>query len=476
MSAAPAGRRPSEAPDAARTAAVRILHEVLEKGAYSNLAASGARLPASMAARDRAFASAAVYGTLARVVSIDAVLSRFSRQPVARLQPWVRTVLRLGLWQLLWSRSVPPSAACDTSVDLVRRFAGAGAAGYVNAVLRAAARAGDAAAFPDDDPSAPADVRAAALSVRRSLPDWIARRLLDAYGDEADALAEAFLGTPRLTVRTNLLRTTPEALAARLADEGAAASPGAFLPEALAVELGGRPVAALPSFREGLFFVQDEAAMLVAHLVDPAPGQAVLDACAAPGGKSTHLAERMGDEGRVDARDAQEGRLGLIRDNAARLGLSSVSFAARDASEPDAAGPAYDRVLADVPCSGLGLLAKKPEIRLTMTEERAAALVPLQARILAAAAESVRPGGLLVYSTCTVLPDENGRQADAFLAAQAGRFEPAPFADLLPTRLRALDPALEAQAAAGRIQLLPHRHGCDGFFVARFRRTEGSPR
>jgi 16S rRNA (cytosine967-C5)-methyltransferase len=180
----------------------------------------------------------------------------------------------------------------------------------------------------------------------------------------------------------------------------------------------------------------------------------------------------MGGKGRIVARDSQEGRLGLIRDNCARLGCGIVETEARDASEPDPAGGRFDLVLADVPCSGLGLLAKKPEIRLHMTEERAAALPGLQFRILSAAAESVGPGGRLVYSTCTVLPEENGGVADAFLREQSGRFVPDPFEDRLPGRLAELDPDLRAQAAAGRLQLLPHRHGCDGFFIARFRRTE----
>ncbi len=444
---------------------------MLEKGAYSNLAATEARLPGAMDARDRAFASAAVYGTLARILSIDAVLARFSRTPPPKLQPWIRTILRLGLWQLLWSRSVPPSAACDTSVELARRFANAGAAGYVNAVLRSAARAADAGTFPPDDPSAPLAARAAGLSVRASLPVWMARRLLETYGTDAGPLAEAFLRTPRLTVRANLGRTTVDGLAAALAAEGVKTEPGRFMDEALALTLEGHPVPGLAAFRQGLFFVQDEAAMLVSHVADPRAGDAVLDACAAPGGKTTHLAQLMGGTGRIVARDSQEGRLGLIRDNCARLGCGNVETEARDATEPDSGGPRFAVVLVDVPCSGIGLLAKKPEIRLHMTEERADALPGLQLRILSAAADSVAPGGRLVYSTCTVLPAENGGVVDAFLVEQAGRFVPEPFDGMLPPRLAVIDPDSRTQAASGRLQLLPHRHGCDGFFIARFRRT-----
>lgn len=424
-----------------------------------------------MDARDRAFASAATYGTLSRIPSIDALLARFSRTPVEKLQPWVRTVLRLGLWQLYFSRSVPPSAACDTSVDLARRFANAGAAGYVNAVLRSAARTPDAAQFPADVPGESVQKRAASLAVRRSLPVWMAARLIAAYGPEADALAASFLEAPKTSVRTNRLKTTPERLAARLVEEGVPSVPGAFMDEALTLDLSGHPVHRIPAFLGGGFFVQDEAAMLVTHVADPWPGETVLDVCAAPGGKTTHLAERMGDKGRIVARDSQEGRIGLIRDNCARLGVTCVLTSVRDAAEPEGDGTLYDLVLVDVPCSGLGLLAKKPEIRLNMTEARADALPALQRRILSAAAASVRPGGRLVYSTCTVLPEENGRVVDAFLAEQAGRFEADPFDALLPERLASLDPELTGQARTGRVQLLPNRHGCDGFFVARFRRS-----
>jgi 16S rRNA (cytosine967-C5)-methyltransferase len=389
---------------------------------------------------------------------------------VPRLQPWVRTILRLGVWQLLWSRSVPPRAACDTSVDLARRYANPGAAGYVNAVLRSVARDPAAGTFPPDDPDAsPAD-RAAALGLRHSLPSWMAVRLLDAFGEQAEPLAAAFQEAPRTTARVNRLRTTVADLAARLREEGVDTVPSAFIPEALAIDLDGSPVARLASFREGWFMVQDEAAMLVSRVADPQPGWTVLDACAAPGGKSTHLAELMAGRGRVVAQDASAARIGLVVENAARLGSRIVEPVVRDATDPPADGERYDLVLVDAPCSGLGLLAKKPEIRLTMTEERVAALADLQARILSAAALAVKPGGRLVYSTCTLLPEEDGRQADAFLRDQAGLFEPEPFEDRIPAALAALDATVVDSASAGRLMLLPHRHGCDGFFMARFRR------
>jgi 16S rRNA (cytosine967-C5)-methyltransferase len=424
-----------------------------------------------MDSRDRAFASAATYGTLARILSIDALLARFSRTPIDKLQPWVRTVLRLGFWQLCFSRSVPPSAACDTSVDLARKFANAGAAGYVNAVLRSAARTPDVARFPEDEPSDAPAKRAASLSVRRSLPAWMAGRLISAYGPEADSLAAAFLEAPKTSVRTNSLKTTPARLSSRLAEEGVPNTPGGFMEEALSLDLSGHPVPRIPAFREGWFFVQDEAAMLVTQIADPKPGESVLDVCAAPGGKTTHLAERMANRGRIVAYDSQEGRIGLIRDNCARLGITCVETGVRDATEPAGERTLYDLVLVDVPCSGLGLLAKKPEIRLNMTEARADALPALQRNILAAAAGNVRPGGRLVYSTCTVLPEENAGMIDSFLADHPGLFVSDPFEGLIPERLAAIDPTLTVQARAGRIQLLPNRHGCDGFFIARLRRS-----
>jgi len=262
-------------------------------------------------------------------------------------------------------------------------------------------------------------------------------------------------------------------LSLRLAEEGVQVFPGIFHPDALRIDLSGRPVNSLPSFSEGLYMVQDEAAMLVSTIAGPLSGQTVADLCAAPGGKTCHMAEVMADQGRICAFDLHAARLDLISQNAQRLGIGCIETRTLDTScipEPDSPVPMADLVLCDVPCSGLGLLARKPDIRLHMDPQAIEGLVDVQRRILDSAARYVKPGGSLVYSTCTLHPDENDRQADGFLERQEGRFTPLGFAGRIPSALGSLDRNLLADAAGGRIRLLPGVHGCDGFFIACFRR------
>jgi 16S rRNA (cytosine967-C5)-methyltransferase len=245
--------------------------------------------------------------------------------------------------------------------------------------------------------------------------------------------------------------------------------------DALRLNLGGRAVYELPEFREGLFMIQDEGAMLASYLLEPEKGQNILDVCSAPGGKSCHIAELMGDKGRVLALDLYETRLELVEQNQGRLGITCIDTEAADSTKLQEEIPQYlgffDGVLADVPCSGLGLLLRKPDIRLTMTYEKMQELIIVQARILRQAADFVKPGGTLVYSTCTINPNENDIQADLFLADRTD-FEKYPFSDILPEKIAASNPEHVESAANARLQLLPDSDGCDGFFIARFRRKK----
>ncbi|MBP7401993.1 MAG: 16S rRNA (cytosine(967)-C(5))-methyltransferase RsmB [Clostridia bacterium] len=446
----------------ARLAALHVLVDVLENRAYSNLSSESHLKAFSLDARDRAFASALIYGTLTRVITIDALLAAVSSIPLDRMEAPVLCILRMGVWQILYSRSVPPHAACSESVALVSRVSNRGAAGMVNGILRRIA-------------SAPPVIPPDRFAMVHSLPDWLADRLIAWFGAEtASVVAEACNEPPPLSIRVNRMRTDPAHLAEILLRDGVTSGPGAFHPDALHLDLGGRPVGTLQAYAQGLFMVQDEAAMLVSTIASPRPGQSVVDVCAAPGGKSCHMAEIMGDKGRVLACDLHPSRLRLVEQNTDRLGLGIVTTRVQDAVQIGQADPPIgpaDLVLCDVPCSGLGLLARKPEIRLNADPEEMAGLPGVQVKILDAAAGLVRPGGTLVYSTCTLDPAENGRQADRFLAAWDGVFSPEGFASSLPAALTARDPGLAADAAAGRMQLLPGRHACDGFYMARFRRS-----
>ena len=449
--------------DAARLAAIRVLQDVLEKGAYANLSSIRQLESRSLTARDRAFASALIYGTISRLPALDYLLERVLDRPLAKLDPAIRTILRAGAWQLYHAHAVPPSAAVNESVKLAQHLANPGAASLVNACLRRLSA--------PDRPELPANKPALAAGLSSELFGYLKKW----YGrDEAIALAAAALeNLSTTTVRANLCRTTPRQLQEMLANEGILSEPGLYCPEALRLDLDGHSIRSLAAFKDGLMTVQDEAAMLVAHIADPQPGWRVIDLCAAPGGKTTHVAEAMNDQGQILALDLSPSRLTLVDEQAARLGLQAIRTAEADATASDwthgLLGQA-DLVLADVPCSGLGLLARKPEIRLTMTHEKITGLIPLQRQILQNAATLVRPGGILVYSTCTINPDENVHQIEQFLASEPGEtFQLETITPYLPDALLK-DPGIAQSAAKGWIQLLPHRHHTDGFFMARLRR------
>ncbi len=471
------GKQPSQRsiprpPDPARRAAVYTLERVLEEGAYANLVLAAALtdetdsndgIAQGLNPQQRSFATAMVYGTLTRLYTIDHVLSeRLQKQSLASLEPTVRTILRLGVFQLLYSRSVPPSAAVDESVRLCQQLARPQACGLVNAVLRSITRE-----QPQINPkNAP---------LFYSLPPELYGYVkLAAGAAEAPVLAEKLLAAPPVTLRTNCLKADPQEISELLAAVGIESTAGRYLPEAVIPELAGRPVQKTLVYQDGLVSVQDEGAMLTSHVVDPQPAERILDICAAPGGKTSHLAELSGDKAEITACDIHSGRVDLIHSQAERLAISSITAYIADATgkdwPPELSGP-YDRILADVPCSGLGLLARKPEIRRNMTHERIQGLLPLQADILDHAASLLKPGGVLVYSTCTFNPAENDGQIDSFLSRFPDLFERENLTRYLPSALLA-DPATAEQAGRGSITLLPHRHGTDGFFIARLRKKE----
>lgn len=462
----PAGGRPRQA-DPARRAAAGILQAVLEEGAFANLSAIQMLEQAGLTALDRRFASALVYGTLSRIWTIDWILSQVSSRPLATLEPWVRTILRMGVWQLYWSRSIPASAAIDESVRLAGRRSRAGAGGYINGLLRGLSRE-------------PIAVPAGNLPVLAGLPPELFGYLRKWFGQpEALALAESFLQpSGAVTARVNLLRGTVDQAVAALAADGVDARPGQYCPAAVSLDLHGHSVRGLSAWQRGLLSIQDEAAMLVGQIAAPEPGWRIVDLCAAPGGKTCHLAELTANNSPILAVDIHPERLKLVAGHAERLGLTAISCLAADAAAADPENDALanlsgaaDLVLADVPCSGLGLLGRKPEIRLHMTHERMQALYPVQAALLRRAAGLVKPGGILVYSTCTMNPAENTGQIEAFLREQPGTFRLDPIAGLLPAGLlRYAD--LAEQSAAGWLQLLPHRHHLDGFFIARLKRVD----
>jgi 16S rRNA (cytosine967-C5)-methyltransferase len=440
----------------ARAVALRVLERVEGEGAFADLALEGEIAAGALAARDAALATELTFGTLRWQRYLDWLLAPHSRRPLAALDAPVRALLRMTAYQIAFLARVPAFAAVSDAVTLARARANRGAPEFVNAVLRSFARRG----AREREPAPPADP-VEALATRWSHPTWLTRRWIERFGpDEAVALMRAMNERPPLTLRANTLRTTREALIQRLAaEEKLAARPTPLAPEGVRVKHGGAP-SGWRSFADGAFAVQDEASMLVARLLEPQAGETVADACAAPGTKTAHLAQLMGNRGRIVAFDPQPARLARVTEAAARLGVTIVE-AIDGAIEARAAAFAggCDAVLVDAPCTNLGVLRRNPEVKWRRAPGDFAEAAGRQRRILSAAATMVRPGGRLVYATCSLEPEENDDVAAAFLAERRDFARDAPAACAIP-----LD-------AHGVLRCLPQRHDTDGFTAVRFRRA-----
>lgn len=443
----------------AREAALKALLHVDTEAGYSNLVLDRTLEEHPLAPRDRALATAIFYGVLERRITLDYTIGRFSSLPLEKISPAALEILRIGAYQILYLEKVPASAAVSESVNLAKACGAKRAAGFVNAVLRSLLRAGGRVPPLPEDPLE-------RLSVEHSCPKWLISLWRKSYGEDAALrLLKSLSDKPDLFARVNNTLADEEQLIGRLRAEGIEAERAGWPEFALrlkkAPELGRSG-----GFREGLFHIQDLSSQILCAMVDPRPGETVLDVCAAPGGKTFTLAERMGDSGTVLAFDKYPQKVGLIRSGAERLRLSCVRAGLRDAADPKSAPEPADRVLCDVPCSGLGILRRKPEIRYK-SPFTIDSLPDLQYFILCKSSESVVSGGVLFYSTCTLNPAENGKVADRF-AAEHPDFAPLPLP--VPEPLgRALD------EPENQMTLLPYAHRTDGFFFAAFKKSRRKP-
>ncbi|MCR4441181.1 MAG: 16S rRNA (cytosine(967)-C(5))-methyltransferase RsmB [Peptococcaceae bacterium] len=440
-----------------REAAYRILTEI-EKGAYANLALDDYLDRHELSSSDRAFVTEIVYGTVRYQLKMDWIIDQLVKK-TGKLETGPRLLLRMSFYQLLFMKRVPPFAVTSEAVRLAKKLFHAGVAGLVNGVLRSYLRCPKQVKWPDcaADP-------ARFLAVVHSHPLWMVKRWIARYGFQASREICEFNNRPAdLWIRTNTLKISPERLASRLKEEGCVVEKGSRVPEALLLKEGPN-IGSLPSFQEGLFTVQDESSMLVSHVLRPQAGQVVLDTCAGPGGKSTHLAQLMKNKGLVVACDVHEHRLRLIEDNAARLGIKIIETRLRDAAsagwEPD---EKYDLVLVDAPCSGLGVLRRRPDSRWRKKEEDIKVLADLQAQILDNAVRLVRPGGRIVYSTCTIEPEENAGVVERIKGIHRG-IRSVDLNPLLP--YRPSDEQEKRDNALGFRQYLPFKDGMEGFFIA----------
>lgn len=426
--------------DRVRFSAAKIIHAVTVDGAYANVELARALRRENFSDLDRRFCTELVYGTIKTAVSLDWKISKYVTRPVEKIDAKVLTVLRLGMYQIFFLDRVPNSAAVNTSVDVAKKFSGIGASKFVNGVLRSAVREPDKSNFPEDE-------TLEAIALKTFHPTWLVKLFAEEFGvEETKKICAADNIEPPLCLRVNFLRTSREKILSELKNFGAQAEESSLAPEGIICKSHG----ALGNFRPlkvGLCQVQDESSMTAAHILDPKAGEFVIDCCAAPGGKATHIAELMKNRGRVVAADIYEQKLEHIRQNSKRLGIKIIEPILLDARE---VGEKFfeqaDRVLVDAPCSGLGVIRRKADLRLKKNIAALDELPKLQLEILLSGGRAVKRGGILVYSACTILKRENEDVVEKFLSA-SGNFQ------LLKTK-----------------NFLPHIDGTDGFFCAKLKK------
>lgn len=451
-----------------RLAAFDILLRIEKERSFADILIDLELSKGDLKGPDRGLLTELVYGVLRRRGSLDHIIDQFSRQKVVKLERNVLILLRLGLYQALFLDRMPVSAAVNETVKLAKVLAPR-AAGFINALLRRADREKAEIRYPDRqiDP-------VGYLSARHSHPRWIIARWLDQVGqEEAEPLAKAMSEAPPMTLRTNTLKITRNALIAMLAAEGANAVTTFFSPDGLNIT-ARTPLAGLPGFREGLFTIQDESSQLAAIFLAPLPGERVLDLCAAPGGKTTHLAQLMSNRGAIMACDTAMRKLALIEENSRRLGITIITTLHRDATKTFSgsgcdplAKDRFDRVLVDAPCSGLGVLRRNPEGKWWKTPADVAERALRQKAILLNGAALLKDGGTLLYAVCSTAPEENEAVIADFLSKRP---------DFMLEDLRALFPGYaDLFTKEGFFRSWPHRQGMDGFFAARLSKRINPP-
>ena len=398
-----------------------VLRDVLDKYQY-------------LSKQERAFLTRLTEGTVERMLTLDYVIDQFSKTKVKKMKSLIRELMRLSVYQIMYMDGVPDSAVCNEAVKLARKRGFSGLSGFVNGVLRSVARGWKDVTFQNE-------------SVRYSVPEWIIDGWNADYGrDVTEKMLEAFMQPAKITVRTNTQKCTPEELKDRLSQEGVTVEAIEGISYAFALS-GFDYLAGLGSFQDGWFYVQDISSMTVAHAADPKKGDYIIDVCAAPGGKSSHLAELLDGSGMVEARDLTEYKVGLIEENILRHDLHNMKAVQQDATLFDEASvEKADILICDLPCSGLGVIGRKSDIRYKMTAEKAHDLAVLQQEMLDTVWKYVKRGGKLIYSTCTIHKEENEDNVAAFLQKH-------PQFTLVEQR-----------------QIFP-MEGSDGFFVAKMIRS-----
>ena len=428
----------------------------VDRGAFADVAIDKVLHQTELSGVDRRLLTELVYGCVRRQRTLDALIDQLATKRTQQ-PPDLRIILRLGLYQLRYLNQIPASAAVNTTVELAKQNGFLGLAGFVNGFLRQYLRSSEVS-----DPLHLSESPIERLGVLHSLPNWIVQVWLDQFGlSETEKLCEYMNLPPHLDLRVNTLRSSLAEVEAAMQSAGIPVERVPHLPQALRVAHGLGAIQHLPGFQEGWWIVQDSSAQLVSYLVDPQPGEVVADACAAPGGKTMHLAELMDDRGTVWACDRTPSRLKRLQQNVDRLQLKSIQIHVGDSRElPQLVGQC-DRVLIDAPCSGLGTLNRHADARWRQTPETVEKLSQLQQEILAHTASWVKPNGTLVYATCTLHPAENESVIHNFLSQNPDWRVDSPGLD------SAIAPFLNPE---GWAKVLPHQQGMDGFFMIRLKR------
>ena len=438
-----------------------ILLEVTRDGEYSHIALRNVLNKYQyLDKKERAFITRVTEGTLEHMIELDYIINQFSKVKVNKMKPVIRNILRSAVYQLKYMDSVPNSAACNEAVKLATKKGFSNLKGFVNGVLRNIERNLETITYPEETNLIEY------LHVKYSMPEWILEQWLSKYDRETvETMLADFQKEKPTTIRCNLNQMSKEQLMEELKAEGVKVEEHPYLPYALMIS-GYDYLADLKTFQQGAFHVQDISSMLVSHIAEPKEGDAVIDVCAAPGGKALHMAELLQGTGHVEARDLTDYKVNLIQDNIMRSGMNNIEAVRWDATVLDEASvEKADIVIADLPCSGLGVLGKKTDLKYKMTLDSAKELAALQKEILAKVQAYVKPEGTLVYSTCTVHVRENMENVNWFLK-QYPEFELVPIQTLLPEELR------ESVEKEGCLQFIPGVHKSDGFFIAKFRKVK----
>lgn len=445
-----------------RQLAFIALREV-HKGAYADVALDRVLQKVKLPDHDRRLMTELVYGSVRRQRTLDTLIDQIATKKAQQQPPDLRTILHLGFYQLRYQQRIPASAAVNTTVELAKENAFSGLTGFVNGLLRQYLRLAETSPDPLKLPENPVE----RLGILYSFPDWIIEVWLEQLGfEETEKLCEWMNQTPTIDLRVNILRSSLEEVESAFNSAGVLVSRIPHLPQALRLIGNTGGIQNLPGFREGWWTVQDSSAQLVGHLLDPKPGDVVIDVCAAPGGKTTHIAELMGDRGKVWACDKTASRLRKLKENAQRLNLQSIEICTGDSRNLPQFYQTADRVLLDAPCSGLGTMHRHADARWRQTPESVKELSQLQFGLLSHTSNFVKSGGFLVYATCTLHPTENEEVISRFLADYpAWQIEP-------PTKLEL--PYSAYSRPSGCLKVWPHQQDMDGFFMVRLRKTNNS--